>query len=231
MSLPKKLFGTKRGSETEEKGKSKYNIPLDQLYDTNRRIGEIQGSGESAPTASALGSTFVQRPIVVNAKLTIILIENTAEVAKEEEKLKAIVKKLVQTGYICVINYGTVVRKGVIAEASDFDSNNLICKEFAGDNACLFDAIDALEEVVNIYYKKTEDVKNKRVRIQSIDVLGIGRCVDNCSITSRQSASEIFGKVAINTDVNTKYFCLTEASFVAAATIGFHSIGAITKNM
>ena len=207
---------------------------LKGIVNPNGGIQQSKSSVEqnvaNQPKGTFAKPPFVPKPVVVDTKLTIILVENTNEVAKEKDKLKAIVKKLVTTGYICVINYGTLVRKSEILEAKNFDCDKLIYKGVVGDNACLFDAIDTLEDVVKENYKKSEEIKNKRVRTQSIDIIGIGRCFDNCSITPREIASESFCRVARYTDVTTKYFCLTEDSFIAAATIGFHSIGAIAKN-
>lgn len=178
----------------------------------------------------SFGKPFEPKTFVVDTKLTIILVENTNEVAMEKDKLKAIIKKLVKTGQICVINYGNIIRVSKIVEANSFNGDMLFDDDSVGDNACFYDAICIMEEVVDENYKKTKDLKGKRVRIQNIDIIGLGTCRDNCSISTSKIAGENFRTVAKHTDVTTKYFCLKEDSFIAAATIGFHSIGAIARN-
>ena len=196
-------------------------------------VGQPNGAGKQSYGATqqkGFGKAFIPKLLEVDTRLTIILIENTEAVAKEKDKLEKIVKNLVSAGKVCVINYGSLVREGKIVDAKQFDCSNLLFKEDIGENACLFDALSALEDVVEKNYKKIEETKHKRIRITNIDIIGIGRCMDNCSITSRESAIESFLVVAKHRDVNTKYFCLSEESFVNAATIGFHSIGSIARN-
>lgn len=175
---------------------------------------------------------YIPKPLMVDTKLTIILVENTEGVVKEKGKLEMLVKNIVTTGYVLVINYGRIVRQGKGIDVKKFDCSDLVYEKYAKNDACLYDAIIALEDLVEKYYKKTDENKLRRMitRINSIEIIGIGRCVDNCSITSSQIAEESFGKIAKYIDVTTKYFCLTEESFVNAARIGFHSIGAINRN-
>ena len=174
--------------------------------------------------------TNIKRILAEDAKLTIILVENTEEVAREKEKIEKIVKSLVTTGYICVINYGSSVRESETVEAKSFNSSELLSLEDLGDTACLFDALIALESVVDKKYKNVEELENKKIRISRVEVIGIGRCIDNCSTSSIETGIESFCRVARRDDVITKYFCLSEESFIAAATIGFRSIGAIARN-
>lgn len=189
---------------------------------------KIQSNGVNKPKDAK--TVYAPRYLEEDTKLTVILVENTDEVAKQKDMLNQIVNNLVVAGKVCVINYGKLVRESKIVEAKDFDCRALLYEEFAGNSACLFDALIALEGVVEKNYKKTEVVKYKRTKTKSIEIIGIGRCIDNCSITSSQIAIESFSKVVKHSDVTTKYFCLSEESFVQAATIGFRSIGAIARN-
>lgn len=177
--------------------------------------------------------SFIPKPLMVDKKLTIIFVENTEEVAKEKNKLEKLVSSIVNTGDILVINYGRIVREGKAVDAKWFDYSELVYEEYAGEDACLYDAIIALEEVVEKNYKATEDnfMKTITTRINSIEIIGIGRCVDKGSITSSEAARQSFWWITRNSDVITKYFCLTEESFVNAAAIGFHSIGAINRKL
>ena len=76
---------------------------------------------------------------------------------------------------------------------------------------------------------KIEEKETERVRINKIDVIGIGNCKDNGSKISKEQALRYFQKVANLHGVTTKYFCLSENSFIDAAEIGLHSIGAIFR--
>ena len=221
-------------TQDQQKSKSLQNA-VNQPKGKGRHNGATQPKGTVQPngTTQSKGVTppvFIPRIVEVDEKLTIILVENTKEVAKEKDKLEKIVKNLVMSGYVCVINYGSLVREVKAVEAKAFDSKNILWETFIGDRACLFDAITTLESVVEENYKKTEMIKGKKIRIKTIDIIGIGRCIDDCSITSSESACKSFGRIAKYSDVTTKYFCLSEESFVEAAKIGFHSIGAFPKN-
>lgn len=173
------------------------------------------------------GGVFKPEQFFTKAKVTIILIENTAEVAKEKDKLEKIIKSLVTTGQVCVISYGSAVRKTEMVEANSFNCSSLLCQGDIGDKACLFDALVVLESLVS---KLPEELKKKKLKIDGIDIIGIGRCIDKYSLASKEIGIESFNKVASKNDVVTKYFCLSEEYFVEAATIGFHSIGAINRN-
>lgn len=233
QSMDQPNGAVKPNGATQPKGTVKPN-------DATQPNGTVKANGVNQPWGFYGG--YIPKILDVDTKLTVILIENTEDVAKEKDKLEAIVKKIVASektvtfgknvtsGKVCVINYGSLVREGKVINAKDFDCSELICEEDIGANACLFDALIALEGVVEENYKKTEELKNKRIRTKEIEIIGIGRCVDNCSISSREIAIESFCRVAKYRDVTTKYFCLSEESFVDTATIGFHSIGAIARN-
>lgn len=197
----------------------------------------VEGSKEANKGQSAEnknGATLTPPPkievVYDETKLTIILIENTEEVAKEKDKLEKIVKSLATTGYVCVINYGTTVREGKKIESTLFECNTLLCNEDVGTEASLYDALVILENVVKKYYKSVGWLKFRRARITTIDIIGIGRCFDNCSVASIEKGIEAFENAVSFAGATTKYFCLSEDGFIDAATIGFRSIGAITRS-
>lgn len=201
---------------------------------TQLNVGE-QPKGIVQPAAKT-GTTLpkeakpVYFPRLEETKLYILLVENTKEVVKEKETLEKIVRSLITSGKVCVINYGRIVRESKIVEAEEFDCSELLYLDYVGEDSCLFDAIVALKGVVEKNHKKTEYLKNKRVKVNSIEIIGIGRCVDNYSIIPTTIAVEDFCSVVNRLDVTTKYFCLSEKYFVEAAKIGFHSIGSIARN-
>lgn len=188
--------------------------------------------GETATTGKATTGTEPPKIEVVReeTKLIVILVENTAEVAKEKEKLEQIVKSLANTGHVCVINYGTTVREGAKIEATSFNSNTIICNDDIGDKACLYDALITTESVIKKYYNSVVWLKFKRARITSVEIIGIGRCIDNYSFNLKSTAINAFENTVISTKATTKYFCLSEENFIDAATIGFRSIGSISRS-
>lgn len=162
-------------------------------------------------------------------KLTIVLIENTSMVEKQKEDLKKIVKSVGNTGFVSLINYGSTIRIMEKVEASVFDCSEIINETDVGEDACMYDALVALEEIVNSNYGIVEFKGFKKYRINKIEVIGIGRAIDNFSAYSMEKGLEEFKKVASRPNVVTKYFCLSEKEFINAATIGFRSIGAIRR--
>lgn len=230
MEQPPQVLETTEATQLKDTGQSNKdtNPKGNPSVLTQKPKGVVAANGGIQPKGG--NRVFIPRIFEEDTKLTIILVENTEAVTKEKDKLEKIVKSLVTTGRVCVINYGKLVRKGKIVEAKDFECSKLLNEEVISQDACLYDALNALEEVVEENYKKTEELKNKRIRIKSIDIIGIGRCIDNCSIIPSEMAIESFCIVADHRDVTTKYFCLSEENFIDAATIGFHSIGAILRN-
>lgn len=164
---------------------------------------------------------------LVDKKLTIILIENTTKVAKESNIFLTDVKKLVPSGLVSIINYGSTVRQSEIVEVETFDKSIFLYDDIR-DDACLYDALVDLESLVSREYMHIDE--KKRIRVSNIEIIGIGTCTDTCSKSSKEVGIDCFCKVASKFKVVTKCFCLTEENFIDAAEIGFHSIGAIIRN-
>lgn len=193
--------------------------------------GDTSEVDKKSQEEGQLKHLFQPRVVDKYEKLTIVLIENTGEVARQKDNLEKIVKSLVTTGYVCIINYGSSVRESEMFEAKSFDCSKLLCQEDIGDKACLFDALVALKSLVDKKYNIVKENQYTRIWVSGVDnIIGIGRCIDNCSTASRENGIEIFCEVAKSDNVVTKYFCLSEENFVEAATVGFHSIGAIARN-
>lgn len=204
---------------------------------------EERNAVSNNPTISAnIEKKQIEKPIVIiptyDAKLTILLIENSTEMAKNKAKLTQIVKSLVACdnslaltgGYVSTINYGTSVRETKPTKREFFNFEELLYNEDLSDNTCFHEAIFALEDVVNNYNEKLIEEKLKKFFIKDIEVIGIGSCVDNYTKISKNTAISSFNRVASLRNVTTKYFCFSDSTFVEAATIGFHSIGAINRN-
>lgn len=180
---------------------------------------------------NTINSIFAPKTVykrLVDKKLTIILLENTTEVAKINDMLKKIIQSSVTSGLICIISYGDCVNKSEIL--SDFNDVDFSYNEHPSNKTCLFDALVELESLVSENYMNITEKEKERIRINNIEVIGIGTCKDNCSKAEKKEGIDCFNKVVIRPQVTTKYFCITEESFMNAAEIGFHSIGAIFRN-
>ncbi len=193
----------------------------------------------SQQTIAPIGGSpvIIQRPFIprtvykrlVNKKLTVILVENTATVAKQKDKVLQIVENFVRSDLLCIINYGSTVNTSDIIGVANIKDITIMYEESAGEDTCLFDALAELEKLVSAKHMVTEEKETERVCIDSIDVIGIGTCTDNCSSTSKEDAINKFYLMSLKPKVVTKYYCLTDEYFIGAAEIGFHSIGAISK--
>lgn len=172
---------------------------------------------------------------ITNKKLTVVLIENTATTKAEKDMISKIIKKLVPTGLITAITYGTKLYQCDICEISEFKDEEIFsCEEETNEDACLFDALVLLEKVCSDEYMKikekvADDGKKERVKVNNIEIIGIGTCKNSTSKVSKEAGIDAFCKLTEKSDIVTKYFCLTEETFVHAAEIGFHSIMAISR--
>lgn len=180
-----------------------------------------------------VAGTFFPKTVykrLVNKKLTIILLENTATVAKQKDKVLQIVENFVRSDFICIINYGSEVNVSEIIDLNNkIKDLKIMHDESAAEESCLYDALVELEKVVSSKYLITEETAHERICTDSIDIIGIGTCRDNCSKVSKDEAIDKFYLMSLKSRVVTKYYCLTDEFFIGAAEIGFHSIGAISK--
>ena len=254
----KKTKKTADSDKKEEKGKRKYEKftsfeiepedwdqpAIPKIADTSEKKVSSEKPAEkltekpaekTAVVVDKKGETKKEKPIYVykpsvDQKLSIILIENTAEVAKENDKLIKIIKKLVPTGLISIIHYGKDIRKSEISEMFKLKDTDFQCSENVGEEACLSDALVILHKLVTEEYMVVKEEKFRRTKVNEIEIIGIGTCKDNCSKNPKSVGINCFCDIAKKPKIVTKYFCLTEDSFLEAAEIGFHSIGAINTN-
>lgn len=149
--------------------------------------------------------------------------------ANEKEMVMKIIKSLAHSGLIAIINYGKNVKVSEIFDATTVYDGDFLDSKDIGNESCLYDALDRLELLVSGSYMKIEEKETERVRINEIHIIGIGNCKENGSKISKEVALKYFKRVVNKKNVTTKYFCLSENSFVNAAEVGFHSIGAIYR--
>lgn len=165
----------------------------------------------------------------VNKKLTILLIENTTQVEKQAIIIEKIVKSVITEGLVCILSYGSSVKKSEIFDAKEIKDKVIFFKEDIGEKACLYDALIEASILILEKWDKVENTETEKVKINCIDVIGIGTCKDNGSKNSKDTGIGCFGNTITKSKCMTKYFCLTEENFLTAAEIGFRSIGSISR--
>lgn len=176
--------------------------------------------------------SYVYKPYkpLVDEKLTILLVENTSEVAKELPTIIKIINGIVKHGVVCIINYGSKYKQSVIMPVSKINNTEILISTDLGENACLYDALVMVEFLVSQKLLSIEEKEKQRVKISNIDVIGFGTCKEQGSKVLKEFAISAFARITDNNRVVTKYFCLTEANFLQAAEVGFHSIGSMSRN-
>ena len=225
-------IGKKKESECQDISTLPITTDEQELQDIPIALNEKFNLDGTAAETKQVSKPLVQpknyKPIK-DTNLTIIFLENTSEVSKQINNLNKIVKSI-KNGFVCIINYGSRVMQTELFEVSNIKNCELLVEDDIGDKSCLFNALVELENIVFSSYYKVLETEFERVRIKKIEVIGIGRCIDNCSTVSKEIGIKYFSRVSKNPNIVTKYFTLTEESFIQAATIGFRSIGAIYRN-
>lgn len=179
---------------------------------------------------------FVYKPKIMEKKLIILLIENTAEMAKENDSIIKLSEICKDTDWLYIIHYGKdVVTKKIefnklFKKKDDINLEDLKCSEDAAEDSCFMDAISEATKIVSDLYGKIKEVNKVTTKVTSIEIIGIGTCKDNCSKTSKDDGIKSFCKMLNDTRIKSKYFCLNESSFFDAAETGFRSIGSISRS-
>ena len=124
------------------------NAAKSEISKTNSGNLESLRGTVSDPKAKEIYS----RPVYEEKKLTIVFVENTKQVVSEAKKLEQIVKSLITTGFICVVNYGSTVRKSEIMDIANFDYSKLFFLDDLCENASMYDALVDVEDVVKDHY-------------------------------------------------------------------------------
>lgn len=165
----------------------------------------------------------------VKKNLAIFLIEDSAEVFKYNEYISKIFEANVSNSLVCIVHYGKNIESSEILNSKLVDLEKLYCKNSFENDACLYDAINTVTQIIKYNQIKTFEEEKERYIVSSFSVIGIGRCIDNCSTSNISNAFDNFFYLTRRFKANTKYFCLSEENFIDAAYMGFHSIGAINR--
>ena len=173
--------------------------------------------------------TYLANKPVEKTKLTIIFIENTNLMQHSEAIIKKIVNSLTVNGEVIFINYGRVVKKSKLFNVNLLNEHKVFCRDILGQEAVFYDALKLLEETMKDNYFKVIELPTKKIRIDKIECIAFGRGIDTGSKTSKIEAIDICDEMFGKFNVSSKYFCLTEASFLEVAELGFRSIGSISR--
>lgn len=179
---------------------------------------------------------FVYKPRIMEKKLIILLIENTAEMAKENDSIIKLSEICKDTDWLYIIHYGKDIKTKKVEfnkffkKNDDINLEDLKCSKDATEDSCFMDAISEVTKIVSDLYGKIKEVNKVTTKVTSIEIIGIGTCKDNCSKTSKDDGIKSFCKMLNDTRIKSKYFCLNESSFFDAAETGFRSIGAINRS-
>ncbi len=212
-------------STTKPIGTAKETVPVETAK------GTVPVGTTPAVTKTTTVKPFFPKTVykkLVNKKLNIVLIEGTALVSKEKEKVTQIVKRFLNADLLCIINYGDVINKSEILEVKDPEKMNIDFAETDQEKTCLYDTLIEVEKLISSKYMVTEEKEKERVCIDHIEIIGIGTCSDNSSTATKEDALEAFFKICLKNNIATKYYCLTDEYVMNAAKIGFHSIGSIS---
>lgn len=173
--------------------------------------------------------TYLANKPVEKTKLTIIFIENTNLMQHSEAIIKKIVNSLTVNGEVIFINYGITVKKSKLFNVNLLNEHKVFCRDILGQEAVFYDALKLLEETMKDNYFKVIELPTKKIRIDKIECIAFGRGIDTGSKTSKIEAIDICDEMFGKFNVSSKYFCLTEASFLEVAELGFRSIGSISR--
>lgn len=198
----------------------KINLNNPPSYTTPTTVQKADGS---------VTKVYYPQKRIIAKTLTILLIENTEKVGQQKEKVLQLVNSYVKlSDLLYIMNYRDIVQE---CEMIDLTSGQPIIffEEGICDKSCFFDAILELEKLVLSKYLITETIGKEEVRIDSIEIVGIGTGTDNASITLKEQALESFSRISLRQKVTTKYYCLEDQYFLGPAEMGFHSIGSISR--
>lgn len=202
--------------DAPEKGAHKINPNEPTLYKTSVVENKEDGS---------FTKVYYPRKRIISKTLTILLIEDSKKVNEQREKVVQLVNTLNKASdLLSIMTYQDIVQ--------EIDVMDWIMREepvFFYEKSCFFDAILEVEKLVLSKYLTTETIGTEEVRIDAIEIIGIGTGTDNASVASKEQALDSFSKISLRQKVVTKYYCLEDQYFMGPAEIGFHSIGSISR--
>lgn len=200
----------------------------------DKKVGKNAWSNErfKERTYTALPVKPIIKPLLVK-KLTILLVEETKEaIPFVKMPFSKSLEMVEDTDYLCIIRYSDKVEATINIRPKDkFLKEELELKEDTeNDKKCYYDALKKTYEIISEYSNKVmENNLYHNIRIDKIEVIGMGTSSDNCSETSFEDALKTFDKI-LQRDIKTRYFSINDISMKNAAALGFRSIGSMEFN-
>lgn len=165
----------------------------------------------------------------IKKELVVILLEDNKEVAKYNQSILKIYKSLTLNKLVYIIKYNKKIKYSSILTPDLLANESIICSSESINESCLYDVLSKMKNIMNFYLDKDIEREKAIYTIDSIEIIGVGTCTDNCSISDKEKSIQDFNLAISNDKVKTKYFCLTEKNLINAAELGFHSIIAIDR--
>ena len=219
--------------ESKEKiSKNAQNVVARTKLTEGMKSEENEGTDEAIEIAPASSNAIFFKKSE-GVKLIIFLVENNEDFCNPNSIISKIIESYNIADFVKFITYGSYVKNTEILGIETFnilDLKGILGGAEESSNSCLYDAIIELEKIVSEnMFNVIEETERPRKKIESIEIIGIGRCIDNCSKVSKEVSIQAFNKVLKTKGVVTKYICQTEETFANAAEMGFRSIASINK--
>jgi hypothetical protein len=174
----------------------------------------------------------LKKEITVKKSATVLLIENTEEVRQYEKELKVIINKILnkKDSIAYVLQIGQDIKKLDVFDSAKIldvvDSLLLTSNENVTKN--MLDGILEVNKIIdNIQRSKIQLNKGNVIQniiIEETDLLYLG----SINVTKNEVEDKIIQNTILKlrkTNVKTKCLCLKDSQCVAAAYLGFESIG------
>ncbi len=223
----------------DEKPSNDNNVKKDQYSSgvANKQTGkDIKGNNSQYSTGYYYGPDYDKKPPKLTfykqlreIKMTILLLENSVDVSKVNDTVLQINKKFMTSDIAAVIRFGDKVETKK-RNTTKFTDEDMQCSPEANTDVAFYDALVEVACIINKYHMKTSETETAKEKISSVDVIGIGTCRDTCSILPKDFCIREFNNAIKKENITTRFYCLTEDSFLDAAEVGFRSIGSISKD-
>lgn len=165
----------------------------------------------------------------IKKELVVLLLEDNKEVAKYNQSILKIYKTLTLNKLVYIIKYNKEIKYSRILIPDLLADESISCSSESINDSCLYDVLSKMKNIINFYLNNDIEREKEIYTIDSIELIGVGTCTDNCSMSDQEKSIQDFNLAISNNKIKTKYFCLTEKNLINAAELGFHSIMAMER--
>lgn len=195
-----------------------------QKNTVNNLVDYKKADVEIKPQYKPLADFYYKRTL--KKKLVIVLLEDTEEAFFYNEYINELLKEELKNCLVRIVSYNDVVFSTNIMKEEDMDyEKEIFHSTYNTSQCCLFEALRILLSLCN-QKSNIQDEKFK-YEIGKIELIGIGRCIDNFYENIEEDAINIFSYIVKKYNIKTKYYCLKEENIIDVAQFGFRSINVI----